>query len=91
MKDIPPRSLTSWTQPARTTSLSMCSLSWEVRAVRLRWEMWLVGLLDRAGSAGTNIVLVLLGLLFLPIPNIETEGVPDNAPNSHGRARRRKW
>src|SRR6266516_356484 len=54
MKDIPPRTLTSWTQPARTTSLSMCSLSWEVRAVRLRLKMWLVGLLDRVVQLGNE-------------------------------------
>ena len=42
-------------------------------------------------SLETNIVLVLLGLLFLPILNIETEGIPDNAPNRDGRAGWRKW
>jgi hypothetical protein len=54
MKDIPPRTLTSWTQPARTTFLSKCSLSWDVRAVRLRRGMWLVGLLDRVVQLGTE-------------------------------------
>ena len=42
-------------------------------------------------SAWKRTMLVLLGLLFLPIPNIETEGIPDNAPNRDGRAGWRKW
>ena len=52
MKDIPPNTRTSWTQPARTTSLSRCSLSWEVSAVRLRWDTWLSGLAVRDVQLG---------------------------------------
>ncbi len=88
MKDIPPRTLTSWTQPARTTSLSMCSLSWEVRVVRLRWDVWLDWLSDRSVQLGNEQDACSFRASFSTNSEHQTLGVPDNAPDCHGRAGR---
>src|SRR6266705_4165008 len=92
-KEIPPRTRTSWTQPARTTSLFRLSPSWDVRWVLFRRDERPCSAFDN-GSLGVGARTFLLEPWFPSYREIRHCTMPVQAPapaphNSFPQARRK--